>query len=158
MKNVSFNGDALGILKRREDWCKMEYMAYRRWFNFLDKLQKVMFALFIGLCGLILMLVYSNLDHLKKVEIMLIPTISVLGITLFTLYLQNVIRRNQKECKRMIDEYIGLEKEYAATQTTNNNNLDKKITELDEQLSITRFWDNVVLPVWLINNRFINVK
>ena len=89
---------------------------------------------------------------------MLIPTISVLGITLFTLYLQNVIRRNQKECNRMIDEYIGLEKEYATTQTSSDNNLDKKIAELDEQLSITRFWDNVVLPVWLINNRFINVK
>jgi len=158
MEEVGFDGDAMIVLKKQEDWCKTEYMAYKRWFNFLDKLQKVMFALFTGLCGLILMLVYSNLDHLKKVQIMLIPTISVLFITLFTVYLQNVIKRNQKECTRMIDEYINLEKEYAATQILSNNNLDKKIAELDEQLSIARFWDNVVAPVWLINNRYINIR
>jgi len=157
MKHVDFNGDMMDVLKRREDWCKMEYLAYKRWFNFLEKLQKVMFALFTGLCGLILMLVYNNLDHLKKVEIMLIPCASVLGITLFMLYLQRVIRRNQKECTRMINEYITLEKEYAATQISNNNNLDKKVAELDERLSITRFWDSVVAPAWLINNRYINV-
>lgn len=158
MKNVSFNGDALDVLKRREDWCRFEYMAYKRWFNFLEKLQKVMFAMFTGLCGLILMLVYGNLDHLEKVEIILIPAGSILCITLFTLYLQNVIRRNQKECSRMINEYVNLEKEYAATQISSNNNLDRKIAELDERLSITRFWDNVVAPVWLINNRYINIR
>jgi Ca2+/Na+ antiporter len=140
----------MDVFKERQLQCKRERIAYNKWFVFLNRIEGGLFVLIIVLAVFCLFLIYKNPAVLERTETFGVLLCIVPVVIAFAVYAIREMEISQNECSRMVDEYTVLEKEYACAQRLAPAELSNKFNELEERLSIVKFWSPLRPPSWLM--------